>query len=145
MISHKMRFTFVKSGILSELDSYMQHSDQVESLLNDEVKAFEGRHKNIAATMDQDQAEEYLEYMSDEYWELADKLPSIQRKSELISIYTLLENGLNQICSIYEHHLTNPIKLADLSSHGIIDKSKKYLEKVAQINFPSQTPEWEEI
>ncbi|MFG0731472.1 hypothetical protein [Photobacterium damselae] len=145
MISHKMRFTFVKSGILSELDSYMQHSDQVESLLNDEVKAFEDRHKNIAATMDQDQAEEYLEYMSDEYWELADKLPSIQRKSELISIYTLLENGLNQICSIYEHHLTNPIKLADLSSHGIIDKSKKYLEKVAQINFPSQTPKWEEI
>ena len=52
MISHKMRFTFVKSGILSELDSYMQHSDQVDSLLNDEVKAFEDRHKNIAATMD---------------------------------------------------------------------------------------------
>ncbi|OIN06172.1 hypothetical protein BFS86_19340 [Shewanella algae] len=144
-MSHKMRFTFVKSGILFELDSYMQHAVQVESLLNDEVKAFEDRYKNIAATMDQDQAEEYLEYMSDEYWELADKLPSIQRKSELISIYTLLENGLNQICSIYEYHLSNPVKLADLSSHGIIDKSKKYLEKVAQINFPSQTSDWEEI
>ncbi|MFS1459625.1 hypothetical protein BCU42_025445, partial [Vibrio splendidus] len=88
----------VKSGIYSELNSYRMHTLHVYDLLEEEAKSVQKHHENVANDMDQDEALEYLEFMSDDYWELADTLPSIQRKSELISIYTILENGLNQIC-----------------------------------------------
>ncbi|MEZ9465075.1 hypothetical protein AB4178_25820, partial [Vibrio splendidus] len=136
---------YVKSGIYSELNSYRMHTLHVYDLLEEEAKSVQKHHENVANDMDQDEALEYLEFMSDDYWELADTLPSIQRKSELISIYTILENGLNQICSIYESNIDNPVKVSDLASHGIIDKSRKYLEKVARVSFPEDSDEWKEI
>ncbi|HFQ5433974.1 TPA: hypothetical protein ACGVBV_004503, partial [Vibrio vulnificus] len=71
-------------------------------------------------------------------------VPLIQRKSELISAYTILESGLNKVCEIFEENIDHPIKISDLSAHGIISKSKKYLEKVVQIKFPRDSL-WLEI
>jgi hypothetical protein len=146
-MQENLKFKFAYSALISELDSYKAHVEKVDVLLDNEVEGFEQMHQDIAGHMDNEmQAEGYLHYIHDEHWELSEKIPSIQRKAELISLYTILENGLNQVCHIFESNINNPVLLSDLSSNGIIDKSKKYLEKVALIKFPSgEGSVWEEI
>jgi len=140
------KFKFAYSALIMELDSYKSHVKKVDSLLEIEKIDFEEQlHSDIAQMGDLD-AKAYIDFMHEEHWELLETLPSIQRKSELISLYTILENGLNQVCKIFEETIQNPVKLSDLSSNGIIDKSKKYLEKVALVKFPAGTgSDWEEI
>ncbi|GAW97291.1 MULTISPECIES: hypothetical protein [Colwellia] len=140
------KFKFAYSALIMELDSYKAHVKKVDSLLEIERTDFEGQLQSDINQMDELDAKAYVDFMHEEHWELLETLPSIQRKSELISMYTILENGLNQVCKIFQDEIQNPVKLSDLSSHGIIDKSKKYLEKVALIKFPSGAgSDWEEI
>jgi len=140
------KFKFAYSALIMELDSYKSHVKKVDSLLEIEKIDFEEQLHNDIAQMGDLDAKAYIDFMHEEHWELLETLPSIQRKSELISLYTILENGLNQVCKIFEETIQNPVKLSDLSSNGIIDKSKKYLEKVALVKFPAGTgSDWEEI
>jgi hypothetical protein len=140
------KFKFAYSALTIELDSYISHVKRVDSLLETEKVDFEKKLQADIDQMNEADAKAYTEYMHDEYWELSETLPLIQRKSELISLYTILENGLNQVCHIFQDSIENPVKISDLSAHGIIDKSKKYLEKVALIEFPAGAGSiWEEI
>ena len=135
--------------ISEKINSYRRHADNIETLLEKEANKFvESIKVGVAQLPDHQVTEyenEYFERYENEYLELAEEHPSFQRKSELICIYALLENGLKSICLCLERVLDNPVKLDDLSASGNINKAKKYLEKVANINFPSDSPEWKEI
>ncbi|MFT5812825.1 MAG: hypothetical protein ACI9VT_000562 [Psychroserpens sp.] len=145
-MQNNWKFKFAYSALTMELDSYIAHVKKVDSLLETEKSDFEKHLQDNIAQMSALDGVAYTDYMHDEYWELSETLPSIQRKSELISVYTILENGLNKICKIFQDQLQNPVKISDLSAYGIIDKSKKYLEKVALLEFPAGKGScWEEI
>lgn len=128
-----------------DLDTFKQHTKNVESFLSQEVKAFEKYAEEVTSEWEEFERAEYYEDSSDQYWELSKVYPNIQRKSELISIYTILESTINRICLVYQSSIDNPVKLKDLDAHGIIDQGKRYLEKVVRLDFPSQHPSWKEI
>lgn len=128
-----------------DLQTYKEHTVKVEAFMADEVQAFEQKVKELThGWHDYDRAE-YYENVHDQYWDLCKVFPNIQRQSELMSIYTILENTINRICSVFESSIDNPVKLEDLQANGIIDKGKRYLEKVVRIQFPSSHPSWVEI
>ncbi|MEZ9553356.1 hypothetical protein AB4248_00260 [Vibrio splendidus] len=141
----KLRFDFIEISILGELDSYKEHTIKIEKFLTKEIEFFETKKQNTISRLSEYDKEAYLDFVDDIYWDLNETYPTIQRQSELISIYTLLENSLNQLCFTCEKYVENPIKMADLSSKGIVGKYKKYLEKVVQIKFPSESDSWNEI
>jgi len=142
----KSRFDFLEISILGELDNYKEHINKIDRFLTKEVTLFESKRKATISRLSIEHAEEYLEYIEEIHWELVDTYPAIQRKSELISIYTVLENSLNQLCFSCEKCINDQVKMSDLSSNnGVIGKSQKYLEKVVGINFPSKSDIWIEI
>ena len=128
-----------------DLETFKQHTRNVESFLNQEVKVFEKHAAEITAEWEGFERAEYYENAHDEYWELSKVYPNIQRKSELICIYTILENTINRICLGYESFIENPVKMKDLEANGIIDKGKCYLEKVVLLDFPTNHESWIEI
>ena len=128
-----------------DLETFKQHTKKVESFLQDEVKAFEKYAREHTADWDEYERAEYYENSSDHYWELSKVYPNIQRKSELISIYTILENTINRICLVFESSIDNPVKMKDLEANGIIDQARRYLEKVVRLNFPNEHASWKEI
>lgn len=132
-------------GIMMDLETFKQHTRNVESFLNQEVKVFEKRAEEITSEWEDFERAEYYENSHDEYWELSKVYPNIQRKSELISIYTILENTLNRICLVYQSSIENPVKMKDLEANGIIDQGKRYLQKVVLLNFPTSHESWKEI
>lgn len=139
------RMHFLKMGILMDLGTFKQHTKNVELFLHQEVKAFEKNASEITAEWEDFERAEYYEDSHYEYWELSKVYPNIQRKSELISIYTILEDNLNRICIVYESSIDNLVKIKDLEANGIIDRSKRYLEKVVCLDFPSSHQSWKEI
>jgi len=132
-------------GIMMDLETFKQHTKNVESFLSQEVKNFENHAAEITAEWEYFERAEYYEDSHDEYWELSKVYPNIQRKSELISIYTILENTINRICIVYQSSIDNPVKMKDLEANGIIDQAKRYLEKVVRLDFPTKHSSWEEI
>jgi len=139
------RMPFLKMGIMMDLGTFKQHTRNVESFLNQEIKTFEKHAEEVTSKWEDYERAEYYEESSDQYWELSKVYPNIQRKSELMSIYTILENTIMRICLVYQSSIDNPVKMKDLEAHGIIDQGKRYLEKVVRLDFPSKHDSWKEI
>ncbi|MBF4376707.1 hypothetical protein EAY46_27385, partial [Vibrio anguillarum] len=124
-MQNNLKFSSICSFLIKELDLYKTHVTKVELLLASEVETFNKELLVITEQMSDSDANGFKCYREDDFFDLSITFPLIQRKSELISAYTILDNGLNKVCDIFEENIDNPIKLSDLSAYGIIDKSKK--------------------
>ncbi|MBE4591491.1 hypothetical protein BOO24_03825 [Vibrio navarrensis] len=143
-MQNNVKFSSICSFLIKELDIYKAHVVKVELLLASEIESFNKELLVITEQMNEFEANGFKCYRENDFFDVSVTVPLIQRKSELISSYTILESGLNKVCEIFEENIDHPIKISDLSAHGIISKSKKYLEKVVQIKFPRDSL-WLEI
>ncbi|HHF2892532.1 TPA: hypothetical protein ACPJZ3_004641 [Vibrio diabolicus] len=139
------RFPLFRSSFYMQYDTYKEHARKVDDFLESEAEPFKADVEKLAQGKESYERDEYLEEMAEQFQELKFEFPSIQRRAELITIYTVLEHQFQQICQAYERELENPVKIKDLDSNGIIDQCRKYLEKVALVDFPSKYPAWVEI
>jgi hypothetical protein len=71
----------------------------------------------------------------------ASEFPNILRTSLFISCYSFLENQLVMLCKEIHKKRKLALSLSDLSGNGI-EKAHKYLKKVAQLEFPDQSKDW---
>lgn len=104
----KFRIKFLRSRVRNDLEEFKQHVIGVENYLSSEVKNRGDYHEKVTENYTEEEKNEYYDFYSDDYWELKKVFPSIQRKSELAGIYTVLEHNLNLLCSIY-YIKTTPI------------------------------------
>ena len=141
----KLRIRFFRTGVRDDIEQFKIHVVGVENYLEKEVKDLVDYHDKRTESLSEEEKNEYYDFYSDDYWQLDEVFPNIQRKSELIGIYTVLEHNLNLLCSIYERHTNSKVKLSDLKAYGIIDTAKKYLVKVVGLDFPSNHSSWTEI
>ena len=73
-----------------------------------------------------------------------DYFPSLQRRSALLSIFSLFENELNKLCYLYMAEKSITIDLSDLKGSGVV-RAVEYLSKVVEINTHKSSREWQEI
>jgi hypothetical protein len=136
---------FFKSDVRDKLDVSKNHTVKVEELLKREIEEFHCHHEKQMKGFSEEEKIQYAEYHGEEYMELANYIPSIQRKSELISICTILEYFLKDLCSLYKDKIQYPLEFNDINAHGDIDRARKYLIKVVGIPFPETSENWKEI
>lgn len=70
------------------------------------------------------------------------KVPSYFYHSSIVSIYSLLETRLNGLCNKIQTDTELVIGLVDLSGANLIQKSRIFLSKFAEINFNIIDKEW---
>jgi hypothetical protein len=70
--------------------------------------------------------------------------PSLQRRSALLTVYGYFEHELDKLCWLYQSEKGFGLALDDLRGKGI-DRSTRYLEKVAGLNVHPTSLEWQEI
>jgi hypothetical protein len=79
------------------------------------------------------------------HWsDLANEFPQYQRKACFLIIFSMLEDDLNQFCEAIRVELHLEISVFDSAGRGI-ERAKTYVSKVAGIEFPKQSAEWERI
>lgn len=70
--------------------------------------------------------------------------PNLQRRSALITLFGYFEHELDQLCVLYKSEKEFRIALSDIKGQGI-DRSTRYLKKVADINTHKNSDEWRQI
>jgi len=127
----------IQNQIIGTIDSCIRLAVKIDQNLSDERKSFESSLSGeIPETLASFDGEIHPPEVLDEYWDLYKSFPSIHRRAEVINAYSILEHGLRSLCEVYEKKIDSNIKLNDLAAHGYVDKSKKYLEKVVNVEFP---------
>jgi hypothetical protein len=70
--------------------------------------------------------------------------PSLQRRSALLTVCSYFEHELDKLCRLYQSEKGFAVTVDDLRGEGI-NRSTKYLEKVAGLHVHSISQEWQEI
>ena len=94
--------------------------------------------------MTEEDRQEYYEFASDKFYKLEETFPRILRYSFFVHIYSLLEHTLLRIADDVRQSRKLGLSPGDLKDDGIT-RAKTYLKKVAGIQFPDSTSEWQDI
>jgi hypothetical protein len=70
--------------------------------------------------------------------------PNLQRRSALLTLFGYFEHELDQLCSLYRSENEYKISLTDIKGQGI-DRSTRYLKKVADIDTNKNSDAWVSI
>lgn len=84
------------------------------------------------------------EYFAEEHYIIESIFLKSFRYSMVVTIYSLLEITMNDLC----HYLCHSKKLSlnlDEIKGGDIERAKLYLSKVCPIDFPGRSAEWNDI
>jgi hypothetical protein len=95
----------------------------------------------VAETMMGESREEYIEWHSEDFFILADELPSMMRYSIMVGAESALEAYIGKTCDSFATQTAARLKPTDLSGSGI-DRMRDYLKKVANMPFPDGGTEW---
>jgi hypothetical protein len=70
--------------------------------------------------------------------------PSLQRRSAFMTVWGFFEHELNKLCSLYQREKRFTLELSDMNGDGV-DRSTKYLAKVAGLDVHYDSREWQTI
>lgn len=88
---------------------------------------------------------EIIEFFIDDVIKYEQTFPELLLNSTFTSAYSLFESLFSMICNLTRSKLDLKLSMKDLNGNGIIDKCKKYLEYVANIDLSSLDNEWNNI
>jgi hypothetical protein len=128
--------------LLSEFRLLEDHRAFVERHFAKSVKDFEKRVEAAKAAMvDPDEEGSYTGDMSDEYFDLVERLPRLQWYAQFLIVYSSFEDALNQLCRIVKERSGFSLGFNDMAEGGIT-RASRYLKKVAAVESPFQTASW---
>lgn len=136
--------SWMQGGVRIDLDNLRTYIIELSEALNSKTGEFVAKVESQAASMAEDERDEWYEWNSDTHWQLTDVFPTILQNSLLVSTDSYLESVLSSIVRHMERDQPNQIKVKDLRGVGI-DLYSAYLKKVQGVDFPDKTPEWQAI
>ncbi len=127
------------SSELTSLKEYINHSAKsILSAQQDFEREYAQETKGEVNPSEQD-------YWDHEYYKVIEIFPSFYRQSTFIGLYSFLEERLNSLCDQLRRFKKYKIKLSDLSGENIIEKSKKYLRLVVDLEIEGLDTLWLKI
>lgn len=131
---------FIKNVEKQNNDLYAEYKEKKETIFIDHDP--DGGDPNAVEVV------EFYQGLTDQTWSLEDLFkeyfPNLQRRSALLTIYGFFEHELNQLCDKIKNEKLLEISLTDIADTGI-DRSKRYLEKVAKVNVSKNPKLWNDI
>lgn len=127
-----------------ELNDLREYVETIEGALSKKFDEFGDDIEHRTEGMSKEQRDEYVEMMTDNAFRLADRFPSMVRKTAFVFLYGLFEHSLLNLCG----HVKNYGQFKESATGGRdkgITAAQKYLKSVAKVKFPDQTREWGEI
>lgn len=86
--------------------------------------------------------------LDDQSWDLHgifyEHFPNLQRRSALICIFSVFENELNELCSLFMNTEQYRIAFKDIKGNGI-DRARTYLTNIACVDLEKASTSWEEL
>ena len=128
-LSENFHFAEIDFG----LDSFIEYLELTNTLIDNNVKKHLSEYNNT-----DDDPKDYFFDSADVY--VKEKSLQLYYSSIVISLYSFLEQSLLRLAEIAEKD--RKIKIDDFSGNGKVFITKKYLEKVIEIDFKEINDEW---
>ncbi len=126
---------------LNELGEYIK---TIEDALNKKLDEFGDDIHRRTEEMSPEEKDQYVEMMTDDAFQLADRFPSMVRKTAFVFLYGLFEYALLNLCGHVKKYGKFEVGATDGKDKGIT-AAQVYLKNVAKVKFPDQSREWNEI
>lgn len=119
-------------------------AEAVEEALAHRCASFEEWLDVQVRQMPDKDAHGFLEQHHEQFMRLSEQFPETIRRSLFVTGFSHLEHALNQLCSTLQASMGLRAGVKDIAGNGI-SRAQTYLKKVAQVEFPDQSPEWTEV
>ncbi len=86
-----------------------------------------------------------IDYYIDDLTNYNSNFKKLKLESTFLSSYSLFEHFFKSFTEIYKEYYELQLAVDDLNGNNYINKSKRYLEKVINLNLESLNPNWKEI
>jgi len=140
-----MIFEMVQHEIIEILRSCEKLAEKIDTFLDEEQRSFQRGFGQIPDSLKAVDTDLHPPEEIDEYWDLFISFPEIQRKSELVNLYSILEAGLKSISKAYEKSISSATKINDINITSPFFKFKAYLSDVVKISEPFEGDLWKEM
>ena len=105
-------------------------------------------HKDRKDTLDkiisENQGSEFIDTVVDDYNEYSN-FDQILYSSQVVIVYSHLEFWMSKIAKKLEHRTTSKIKLSDLNESSDLERARKYINLVGEIELGDLNEVWAEI
>ena len=126
------------------IDVIKDYLNQFDEYLKNKTKEI---NKNITEWQNSEKEKEYsaIDYYLGDYINYNSNFRKLKIESTFLSSYSLFEHFFKTFTEIYKNHYDLQLSIDDLNGNNYISKSKRYLEKVVNLNLESLNSDWKEI
>jgi hypothetical protein len=138
-------YVILQDIIDTELNDIEKYIEEVAGELLEKQKKVD---KDYEAAIKQTQSEDgfYVNsFFEDDIHKYHRILPIYTFNPTLLMLYGLFENWLKKLCDYHHRRKFSEIKVNDLAGNNYIEKSRKYLNLVADIDLSSVERVWQQI
>lgn len=145
----------LSSSVASNFDELESLAKFIESSITKELKWWEEYVDESTKDMSSEDASEFAEIWAEDYQRVDLDFRLRLRYSFVVTTYGVIESRLNRTCRTLKGFLNKYkftddqekilIELEDINEHSIIQRARKYLEKVLHLSFPKRSRAWQEI
>lgn len=127
----------------SDFEGLNELADSLYSSLDKELAVYDSYVKKRIEEMPKDLHDEFLDYMSDDYWKYEQGFPHIAGYLLLVRYYSLLEYSLRSIGQNVQHDLTTKLENFTRNLNGsLTERYLKYLKDVAGFEIDITNASW---
>lgn len=138
-------FIIFQDLIESEFNEIEEYIDEISSELKAKQeklgKEYEEANKEIEKDLDFD----IHSFFEDDIHKYFKSFPIYTYNPLLLTLYGQFENWLKKLCDLDSRKGFSKVKVKDLEGKNYIEKSRRYLEIVAEINLNDTKLEWQKI
>ncbi len=131
----QIEFSQIKDYVNETKDLIRSKQKELEKYIDDEIE--KDPHP--------DTEREIVDHFIDDLLKYDRTYIELLMNSTFATSYSLFESSFSRICTYAQLEKGSQLHLNDLSGQGIINKCRKYIEKVIEIDLSSLNTEWEEI
>lgn len=126
------------------LERFREYTLDIESKFSTDKRMLSDSFLKAIEGLNESERREVEYYFFDDNYIIEEIQVDLYRKSTLVSVYSFLENSLNTLCRHLYKRYGYPVELEDLRGNGIV-RARRYLEKLADIDFSFLNKEWDTI
>lgn len=130
----------VSAYFLYDLDKFRVFCELSQRHWEEELS----RYNTVALEIDESTYWERYQYRNDLSADFREGFPQYQKQSFLLMLVSIFEDYLNQLCNSSYVERALSCSLKDYCGTGI-ERAKKYLKKVADIDVPTDTADWNKV
>ena len=138
-------YVILQNIIDTELSDIEKYIDEVSNDLSAKQRKVDKDYEVAVSQVESEDSAHVHSFFEDDIHKYHKILPIYTFNPTILMLYGFFENWLKKLCDYHHRRKFSEIKVSDLAGNNYIEKSRKYLNLVADIDLSGVEKEWQQI